>query len=153
MEKIVFDDGQEIITKEYTDLFYSNLGLRPCCSTCKYSTYRRIADFTVGDFWGVEDYNPDFSDEVGVSLIFLNTTRAQKLTEYLKEKCDIIESDIQKCQQSNMIAPSPIPDYRDEYWRDIKKNGFEHSLKRFTPFGKFWFKVRRKLYKYTRHWY
>ena len=153
MEKIIFEDGSELITKEFSDLFYSNLGLRPSCSTCKYSSYKRVADFTVGDYWGVENYNPDFFDNAGISLIILNTARAMELTGYLQEKCFLIESDVQKCQQPNMIAPSPIPGYRGAYWNDIKKNGFEHSLRRFTALGKIWFKVRRKLYKYIGYWY
>lgn len=153
MEKIVFEDGQELITKEYTDLFYSNLCLRPSCATCKYSTYKRIADFTVGDYWGVENYDPEFFDNAGISLIILNTHRAMKIKNYLDLHCDLIDSDVQKCQQPNMIAPSPIPTYRSGFWTELKGKGFEPALKRYTALGKIWFKVRRKVYKYTGQWY
>lgn len=153
MEKIIFEDGSELVSKEYTDLFYSDLGLRPSCSTCKYSTYRRVSDFTVGDYWGVENYSPEFFDNAGVSLVFLNTERAKEIIPYLSEQCDTVESDVQKCQQPNMIAPSPIPGYRESFWRDLKSKGFEHSLKRFTAYGKLRFRVRRKVHKITGHWY
>ena len=153
MEKIVFDDGSELVTNEYTNLFYSNLCLRPVCSACRYSSYRRVADFTVGDYWGVENYSPDFFDNAGISLIFLNTERAKDLLAFLSEQCFTVGSDVQKCQQPNMIAPSPIPGYREAYWKDLKENGFEHSLKRFTAWGKILFRVRRKIHKYTGHWY
>ena len=153
MEKIVFEDGTEITSSDYTNLFYSNLCLRPSCATCKYASYNRIADFTVGDYWGVENYNPEFFDNAGVSLIFLNTPRAKELQEYLESTCDLVRSDVQKCQQPNMIAPSPIPSYRAAFWKDLKGKGFEPSLKRFTALGRLWFKVRRKVYKYTGQWY
>lgn len=151
-EKILFDDGHELITKEYTDLFYSNHGLRPSCSVCKYSSYKRIADYTVGDFWGIENYNPEFFDNTGVSLVFLNTSRAKELIGYLEEQCFLVQSDVQKCLQPNMVSPSPIPKYRNKYWDDLKKKGFEHSLKRFTSYGRIGFKIRRKIYKYTGYW-
>lgn len=149
----MFDDGSELITNDYTNLFYSNLGLRPSCSTCKYATYIRISDFTVGDYWGVENYNPEFFDNAGISLVYLNNTRAKDLISYLNEECNLIETDVQKCQQPNMIAATLIPNYRDIYWADLKKRGFWLSLKRFTAFGQIWFKVRRKIYKYTGRWY
>ncbi len=152
MEKIVFDDNSQLISKEYTDLFYSNLGLRPSCGTCKYSTYRRISDFTVADYWGIENYNQEFYDNKGISLIMLNSSRAKDLFEYIREECDVIESDVQKCQQPNIIAPSPIPNYRSLYWKELKKYGFKQSLKKFTPFGGVLTKIRKRVFKYTGRW-
>lgn len=151
-EKIKFEDNSQIISTEYTDLFYANLGLRSCCSVCKFSSYKRISDFTVADYWGIENSDPDFADNAGVSLIMLNSQRSHEVFDYLNEQCDLIASDIQKCQQPNMIAPSPIPAYRSLYWKELKEHGFVRALKKFTRYGGLITKVRKRIYKYTGRW-
>ena len=135
VEKIKYKDGTTEVTRIYTDLFYSNLILRPCCGNCQYASTERIADFTIGDYWGVEKHFPEFFDNAGVSLVFVNTPRAKKIFEHIQDECDIVESTTEKCMQKNLREPTTIPPNRLAYWKCLKKHGFESALRRFTNYG------------------
>lgn len=150
--KLLFSDGSSQITRTYSDLFYSNLVLRPCCGECRYASHNRISDFTVADYWGVEKYDSDFYDSAGVSLLFLNRQRSLEILEILQENCDLVESDLQKCQQPNMIIPSPIPSVRSRYWETLKERGLEKSLQSFTAYGGILFKIKRKIMRKMGLW-
>ena len=152
VERVVFNDNSQIIAQDYTSLFYADVGLRPSCSICRYASYKRISDFTVGDYWGVENISPNFYDKTGVSILMLNSMRTRALMEYINEVCEVVDSDVQKCQQPNMIAPTPIPAYRELFWKSLKQNDFYHALSRFTPVGGIGTKVRKRVYKYIGRW-
>ena len=150
MEKIEYEDGTVEITREYTDLFYSNLTLRPCCGSCPYASTNRVADFTVGDYWGVEKHFPEFFDNAGVSLVFVNTPRAKGIFEDIKGECDIIETSIEKCMQKNLREPTDIPKDRQAFWKCYKKYGFETALRRFTNYG-FFYRFKRNSIRNIKH--
>ena len=58
--------------KSFNYLFSQNYINRPSCSNCKFFTYNRTSDLTMGDFWGIEKFYPEFEDSLGVSLLILN---------------------------------------------------------------------------------
>ena len=148
VEKIKYEDGTTEISKIYTDLFYSNLTLRPCCGICQYASTDRIADFTIGDYWGVEKHFPEFFDNAGVSLVFVNTPRAKEIFRCIQDDCDIVKTTTEKCMQKNLREPTAIPQNRNAYWKCLKKYGFESALRRFTNYGTFYrfkYNVPRKI--------
>ena len=54
-----------------------NLYIRPSCANCNYKRFPRVADITIGDFWGLK-----FTEEekrLGVSVAFVNTEKGDKL--------------------------------------------------------------------------
>ena len=53
----------------YMKAFLSDIDLRESCPTCKFAKLPRYADFTLGDFWGVDESYPDLNpDNKGTSL-------------------------------------------------------------------------------------
>lgn len=64
----------------YEDPYYGSflLGktLRPSCYKCQFKGEKRIADITLGDFWGIERILPKFPTKMGHSLVLLNTEKA-----------------------------------------------------------------------------
>lgn len=76
IESFVFDNGNKIESKIYTDLFYQHIMLRPSCGYCHYTNFNRPSDFTIADYWGWERINPNFNkDDKGVSLVLINTRK------------------------------------------------------------------------------
>lgn len=63
---------------EYMIGFCRFLCLRQNCENCKFASPRRVADFTIGDFWGVESANLDIPYKDGISLVLANTSKAKK---------------------------------------------------------------------------
>lgn len=51
--------------------------LRTACSKCPYATIHRVADITMGDFWGYPKYLPQ--NKMGVSVVLANNSRGEQL--------------------------------------------------------------------------
>lgn len=62
--------------------YLSFLWLRRTCRTCPFAQVNRVADITMGDFWGcdVRKYN----NPMGVSLLLVNNKRGESLVEATK---------------------------------------------------------------------
>lgn len=73
-------DGNRTAYKNYNDCFIKSfemgLTLRESCYTCPYTSPNRIADITIGDFWGlgkIADHSFDTAN--GVSGVIVNTPK------------------------------------------------------------------------------
>ena len=59
----------------------SNLYERPSCHACHFKGLSKMADFTMGDLWGVKKTYPAQYDKQGLSVLLVNTTKAQQMLE------------------------------------------------------------------------
>ena len=66
--------------------FHKSLFLRESCAQCHFAAPPRQGDFTIGDFWGLEKYNPDYKDPLGVSEVLLNNEKADRIWMEIKPK-------------------------------------------------------------------
>ena len=48
---------------------------RDSCYECKYACGNRVGDFTMGDYWGIENIHPEIDKENGVSVLMINSQR------------------------------------------------------------------------------
>ena len=80
---VEFEDGtiyhrskdQDILMKAY----FEKLDIRECCETCDYRGWERVSDLTLADFWGIERYDENFSNDAGISAVFVNTEKGKQL--------------------------------------------------------------------------
>lgn len=120
VSKISFIGREPIYIKALDDA-YMNCYLRcaiyrECCYRCKYATLPRVADFTIGDFVGVEqNENLNFSATNGVSLVLLNNEYAESLFEKISLKLNYLSRPLEEATSTNLnlIRPSSRPPYRD----------------------------------------
>lgn len=96
---VITEHGKQVF-KAVDDLFYKfyfpKINIRKGCDECSYAKLNRVADITLGDFWGIKDKRPDLDDGKGTSLIFLNTSKGKEL--FLKcrktfKKCENVPVD------------------------------------------------------------
>ena len=78
---------------------------REACYTCQYASLKRNSDVTLGDYWGINKINEAVDYKHGVSLVIMNTPKA----DYLLEKCNIkkYESTIEDAVKYNQSVVSP----------------------------------------------
>ena len=78
---IQFDNGHRIMepfpNNPYMKGFLADLYLRPSCYHCKYSRLPRVADITLGDFWGIWNYRPEWDTDKGVTALLVNSLKAR----------------------------------------------------------------------------
>jgi len=70
---------QSLFKDIYMQGFLKDLYLKESCYECVFAKTKRNADITLGDFWGIQKYNPKFNDQKGTSLILLNSPKGQEM--------------------------------------------------------------------------
>ena len=132
-------DNEDVIKENYSQNqyikgFIQNLYLRPSCYKCKFKGAERCSDFTLGDFWGIENIKPDFSDEYGVSAVMLHTQKAQKLFSLVKDKLIITPSATEQVGLENPCLCFSVNENpnREKFFQLQKKIGIIKAVKQLT---------------------
>lgn len=127
------------IKNQYKEGFLQGIFHRPCCYECRYTSPERVSDFTLADFWSVEDVNPSFPAEKGASLILVNTEKAAKLMNLLNENMYIEKSSVEFAvkRQPRLREPIKYNHKRDSFMMDMNKLGekelFDKYIKMPSP--------------------
>ena len=92
---VKYDNGEIYRKVRSEDLHYRSflpcLSVRPHCQVCLYSALPRQGEFTLGDFWGVQKYDPKLTDGYGTSILSVNNEKGKKLLEIIKDKLVLLE--------------------------------------------------------------
>jgi coenzyme F420-reducing hydrogenase beta subunit len=114
----------------YLFAFFRNIILRPACYDCTEKSLHRKADITIADFWGIENAHPDFSDDIGISLIITQGAKGEAALDAIRPDIEIIDSDIDMVPKYNTAATksSSIPDNRDEFFEKLDEIDFKTLL-------------------------
>ena len=104
---------------------------RESCYQCAYANASRVGDLTVGDFWGIAKSHPDFNSPKGVSSVFVNTEKGQKLFEMMRPLAEVEEATLEEgmVKQHNLVQPSNRPVTRDTFYKSIDELGFIENIK------------------------
>ena len=122
--------NRHIYSKKYAELFSKSVCLRESCYSCKYTTKNRIADFTIADYWGIDQILPEFDDAKGVSLLIVRSETAKHIFNCIKNNLNCQNTIKYEPLHYNLKRPTLRPKERDEFYEDLSSKGFEYvSLK------------------------
>ncbi len=107
----------------FTGLYFKGAITRPCCQTCPYAGFERPGDITMGDFWGIEEVNPDFDDGGGVSLCVLHNQKARDIFEQVRDQCIYFECSKEDMLQPRLETPPPPSPFRKSFFKKYEKHG------------------------------
>ena len=98
---------------------------RDSCYECKYACGNRVGDFTMGDYWGIENIHPEIDKENGVSVLMVNSQKGLELIDEIGKYMEITESDFEKARLYNgqLNEPSPKSNRRDGIFKIWKEGG------------------------------
>ena len=120
-------DGNEISCPSNSDLykigFIKNLYLRRSCFNCHNKGIERSSDITIGDFWGINDCLPNFSNGYGVSSCIIRTEKGKALFDSIKDKMTVSQigkNDISLWNECLLqsVAQTPMRNEFYEIWQD-----------------------------------
>lgn len=141
-EKAIFEDGTDTTQYNnrymniYKELYGSLKIIRPSCYHCPYAKEQRISDITMGDFWGIENYDQNFSDNKGISFVMLNTKKGQQIFEDIKkEDLDDKKETIEMCVNPQLKHPTTQAKNRELFWKEYQEKGYEYIAKKYTTYG------------------
>ena len=97
----------------YYSYFLSGDIYRKSCYSCKYANTKRVGDFSLGDYWGVEALELPIRTENGCSLLLVNNERAEKLLESVHD-LDKVQTTVEQASRCNeqLNEPSRLPESR-----------------------------------------
>lgn len=141
------------------DYFYKAYAFRALqresCFSCTCTKETRFGDFTVGDFWGSKQNASEFHDELGISLVLVNTEKAKALYQILCEHMNHIPvpSDAYVPYQPNLRAPTVRVGRADSFLMYYRKHGYKKTMHRFFDvtlirrINSFGYKTLRKIFR------
>lgn len=131
-ESFVLENGRKVVSRDYTDLFYDHIMMRPSCHNCHFANVNRVADLTLADFWGIEKNDTSFNDNKGVSLVLVSSEKGAALLDAVKDQLYWFECDIKNCLQPTLVKPTVASGRRDAFWADYAWMDFASFLKKYT---------------------
>ena len=120
-----------ISTLAYNNIFYNLSNMRPSCYCCPYKSLNRPGDITIGDCWGVERVAPELDDNMGVSLVLINTEKGEEFWTKCEYQFHSSEIDIYKCLQHALVKPLPKPQNREAFWNDFEVMNIKDFVKKY----------------------
>lgn len=125
----------------YFDAFNKNKLLRKSCYTCD-AIDHSVSDITIGDFWGINKYKPDYNGNDGLSVLVAHTERGVNTIERLRCNSFVEEiplSAIEYIYQNRANDPKYDLVMREKFANSVKKDGYMRAVK-----VDYW----KKMYKY-----
>ena len=119
---IEFENGEEIEDKTFYTAFIAELFNRPSCHTCPFVGENRQADFTIGDLWGIQEIEPEMNDNKGVSLLLINSRKANNIFNQINENMKYKKIDKKIALSYNHNTCVPPNKNRRKFFNKLSKN-------------------------------
>lgn len=136
-------DSRPLYETEYGRAFGRALFLRRSCYHCPYASLNRPGDFTLGDFWGLDDY-PEERDR-GVSLLMVNTLHGAYVFDNLPlvRKPAALEQAVKG--NPRLASPTPPQPQRNAFFAAYALEPFDAVRKRFLRLPPLPLRLLRKI--------
>ena len=113
---------------QYMQGFLSELYNRPSCHQCQFRHLRSGADLTLGDYWGVEKTFPELNDDLGTSVMMINTNEGKevwgKICDQVKFACESTFADV-VAKNSALVDNPAIHNKRNAFFKKLNSS---HSV-------------------------
>lgn len=151
--KVSFKDGQNyygvLREDDFRRGYHTNVFCRPSCYDCVFKGFPRIADITLGDFWGIERFDKNLDNNIGTSLILLNSKKGEKFFKEAKDRLDFNYFPLESIFRGNKALFEPLTSSqidRDLFFKDLDAEGFDYVVQKYFPYtGHDPLKVKNKL--------
>ena len=116
--------------------FLANLYLRPSCYACAARSGKSGSDISIADFWGVQNYYPEFDDDKGVGLVLVNTEKGRIVCDGINANC--IESTYEQGLNQNPCIERSVEKtkYIKVFWTKFPLRGMnavEDIIRKMRP--------------------
>ena len=117
----------------YMHFFSKSSILRLNCYSCPFTSGDRIADITLGDFWGFHEEYPNYkesqglSNGKGISCVLVNTDKGDSAVKECRDSFVLMDSKFEKAAKHNdqLSKPSRYSPQREIILDLYKNSGYE----------------------------
>ena len=125
---VVYRDKKGTVRKHrpllpaYFSAFFYGANLRQSCYRCRFAKPERVADMTLGDYWGSwRKYAKRFNE--GISVVAVNSPKGATLAQVVKDGCSFYEELTQQeamWSNDNFDHPVKYPAERTGFYKNQK---------------------------------
>lgn len=112
---------KEVSLRGFSWLYFSDSIMRPCCHNCRYASFDRPGDISVGDYWSARQKAPDAFHPMGTSVVLVNSEKGACMLEQVRDLVHLVESTPQDCAQPNLEHPTPSGKHREAVMKDFSR--------------------------------
>jgi acetyltransferase-like isoleucine patch superfamily enzyme/coenzyme F420-reducing hydrogenase beta subunit len=142
--KYRFANGQNAYITKDESLFsrgylYTNVFCRPSCYDCRFKGFPRIADITLADFWGIEKVDKSMDDDLGTSLVLVNSEKGRVYFDAIQQKIKSVPVAFESILPGNPVLISSLGSpkiNRDAFFVDLQHDDFTTVANKYFPFVK-----------------
>lgn len=141
--KVVFDNGKIYYGVRMEDDFrrgyHTNVFCRPSCYVCQYKGFPRMADITIADYWGIEKVDKNLDNNIGTSMILLNSKKGVSYFELVKDKLEWTYTKFESILPGNIALTKPIQPAkinREQFFQDLNNGAFDDVVEKYFPLKK-----------------
>ncbi len=120
------------ILPAYFSSFFYGLNLRESCYNCKFAESERVADMTIGDFWGSwQKYGKRFNE--GISVVCVSSKKGDELADEISSKFKFFEYLAESeaiASNDNFTHPVKRPKERTAFYNGIMSKGYKGVWKK-----------------------
>ncbi|MCM1134181.1 MAG: Coenzyme F420 hydrogenase/dehydrogenase, beta subunit C-terminal domain [Clostridium sp.] len=110
---------------EFSRIYSKCLTYRPSCYSCPYCDPDIDFDFTIGDFWGIDNVCSELADGKGASLVIARGKKAGKLMNRISSKARVVPCSREDSMQPALMEPAKESILRKFLFNDYNKKDFE----------------------------
>ncbi|UKK47610.1 Coenzyme F420 hydrogenase/dehydrogenase, beta subunit C-terminal domain [Prevotella sp. E9-3] len=138
--KVTFANGESYygvyMDDDFRRGYHTNVFCRPSCYSCKFKQFPRIADITIADYWGIEKVDKNMDNNVGTSMILLNSKKGESYFNEASSKMIVRETLLDSIFWGNPALIKPIPKEtidRKSFFEDLDNEPFENIADKYFP--------------------
>jgi acetyltransferase-like isoleucine patch superfamily enzyme/coenzyme F420-reducing hydrogenase beta subunit len=140
--RIEFANGRSYVKDRYHDPFFvgylqTGLFAMPACYTCQFKGFPQKSDITLADFWGIENLDPTMDQDLGTSLIMLNSEKGKEHFSELSESVVSKQYTIEDAEKGNPAIHDSLDNVnqetRDSFFADLDQYPFDIVAKKYFP--------------------
>ncbi|WP_198305532.1 Coenzyme F420 hydrogenase/dehydrogenase, beta subunit C-terminal domain [Arcobacter vandammei] len=157
--RVDFENGKSYVADRYHDPFFvgylqTELFTMESCFSCEWRGFPRPADITLADFWGIEKVDKSMDQDLGTSLIIVNSQKGKEYYESLGDAIVSKEFTLKDAEPGNpALYDTPrVVDWelRNRFYEDLDKYPFDEIAKKYFPMPTFKRKIMRKLSRFKK---
>ena len=153
--KINYENGISQIKPSFMDSYMHTFIMdlvmnRKSCYECAFRENKK-SDITIGDFWRIRNVDNSFTDNKGVSAIFVNSEIGENLISCIKHSIYIKKLEEKYWyQMEQLLDTSAFVKRREAFYNEFLNSGYDSAVKKYSTYFNN-MKIVKKL-KFLRIW-
>ncbi len=148
--RVDFENGKRYCQDRYHDPFFvgylqSGNFVRPSCYECRFKGSNRKSDITLADFWGIDKLDVTMDQDLGTSLVLINTQKGARIYREIQSKVCSKQFQFEDAIKENSafhLSLKNSPRDRSVFFSELNRLPFEKVAKKFFPLPT----IKRRLY-------